>query len=262
MKTNNVTALVLLSVMVFTLTGIPAAAGGLGDTIDKYKDMGDEYKDIYDSGKDIWDQIDDLSSKLGEASDPKMNPAYLAMKQREIRQALEDYQDAEKRYEETSRFRLFARSSRKKAMDQAREEYLEKVKEFSRTKVNFTYEAYKSADGFMGWRKSARKDTYRDTLKEHCDFLLNRADEKVKRTRREYRDEWWIFFWSKLKKRGTYERAKADYQDARDEVDYLWSREDLITEDGWFRTRDSIFQTDVGPAEEGDKIERENSHDM
>ena len=265
-KKRFVPSLVLFLGLITVLTFRPAPAAGfvdgLKDKAGEYKDTYEDAKDIVDVGKDVWDEANGLFDKFNDAIDPKMNSYYLEMKKREIQRALDDYNEAKKLYENTGWYRPFAIRSRKKKMDEARDKYFDQVDALSKAKVNFAYDVWKNTGKFTFWREDDRKKAYRKALSEHCNFLLDCADEKVKRTRREYHDEWCIFFWAKFSKWRAYEDAREDYEDARDEVTYLQGREGLLADDDWAAEKATRHLQQAQPAGEVKSIGIDRPGDM
>ncbi len=232
--------------------------GQIGDTFkDTTGKIGDSLKDfgdVIDTGKTIVDEID----KIGDIADPKMNPQYIALKKREIQRAYDDYKDAKERYEDAL-WLIGNRSGKKKEMERARNEYLDKVEALSKSKVDFDHDVYKNTEGFMIWRKPARKKKWQGSLNQHCGFILNRADDNYKRARKEYEDEWWLFPWAKLSKKKAMERAKGERDDTFDRVEDMWADAELISTPG-LKTR--VIIPEGQPAEDGSSIEVDPGADM
>ena len=283
MKMRRVLTLVLVLVVAFSLVGCKDKQAQNPDTgghIDKQKEVeiqkkyegakdqikdttgkiGDVVKDvgdIIDSGRTIVDEI----NKIGDVVDPKMNPNYVALKTREIGRALEEYQEAKRRYEDTGWYRPFARSSRKKEMERAKQEYLDKVEAFSQAKVDFDYDVYQNTSGYMIWRKPARKNKWQNSLRNHSEFLLNCADHKLRKAQQEYDDASWIFFWNKLGKKKKLEQAKADYDSTLEYVERLWADAGLLAGSG-LKTREVMPPSEVQPGEDVQKLGVDTEGDM
>jgi hypothetical protein len=257
-------ALTLVLVLALTFTGPVLAQDSMNkvkNTVDKVSDVLKNIGDIFDAGKTVVDEV----NKVGSITDPRMNPQYVALKRREIQRALRDYQDAKDRYEDTASIRLFARSNRKKEMNRAREEYLDKVETFAKAQADFQYDVYINTDSYMTWRKPARKKNYHNALRDYTEFMMSRADTNVKRTRKEYDDEWWIFFISKIKKKNAYEKAKKDRDEMFDRVEDIWRDAGLFSDSGWFNLSESIPESQPGAAGgdvDGSKIELKPKPDM
>ena len=255
MRRSLVLALVLVMSLSFAGPSVADTMEDIRDTTSKIGDVLKDVGDIFDAGRTIYDEV----NKIGSVADPKMNPNYVMLKRREIQRALENYQEAKRRYNDTGWYRPFARKSRKKEMKRALEENLDKVESFSQAQVNFKYDVYRNSDGVMIWRKPARKESWQNSLRSHSEFLLNRSDSEVKRTKKEYDDAWWIFFWNKAAKKKAYEQAKDNYDMTREEVERMWMEAGLMSDSGWFSSTTTLPAESEGGAE---RIGRDGRGDM
>ncbi len=166
---------------------------------------------------------------IDDLLDPQMNPHYVALKKREIALAFDEYQEALRLYEDTPWYRFFARNSRLKSTEQALEDYLERIEDFSQAKIQFNYDVYRNTDGFMSWRKPFRKQKWLDSVRDHGNFALACADFKLAYARQEYREESWWFFWAKLGKEKAYRQAQEEFSATVLGVEKLWREAGIIT---------------------------------
>ncbi len=174
-------------------------------------------------------QIFEGLDAIGDLLDPQMNPNYVALKKREIGRLYEELLDSKRRYEETPWYRPFARYSRKKALYNALEDYLDGVESFAQSKVGFHYDVYVNTSGIMSWRKPFRKQKWMNSLMEYSYFILGRADYKLDWARQEYENESWWCFWSKLAKKKVYEQAQKEHQEALRRVEDIWLDAGIIS---------------------------------